>query len=62
MKTLIVASGKIDDLGLLETLLRESDFIVCADGGLDHLRKVDAIPDLVLGDLDSISQDRKSVV
>lgn len=57
MKTLIVASGKIDDLGLLETLLRESDFIVCADGGLDHLRKVDAIPDLVLGDLDSISQE-----
>lgn len=56
MKALIIASGKIEDLSLLKKLVRDKDFILCADGGLDHLMKIDSSPDLVLGDLDSISK------
>lgn len=55
MKGLIVSSGKIESYSLLENLIYENDYTVCADGGLDHLMSIDKIPNLVLGDFDSIS-------
>lgn len=55
MKALLVANGDIKDLKLLRYLINDSNFILCADGGLDHLMKIGSIPDLVLGDLDSIT-------
>lgn len=55
MKALLVANGDIKDLKLLRYLINDSNFILCADGGLDHLMKIESIPDLVLGDLDSIT-------
>ncbi len=56
MKALIIASGKIKDYNLLKSLVQKSDFILCADGGINHLMKLGVIPNLVLGDLDSISE------
>ena len=57
MKALIIASGTISDYNLLKSLVQENNFILCADGGLNHLMKINTIPNLVLGDLDSISKD-----
>jgi len=39
-------------------LLRKKNynFLICADAGADHLYKMNIIPDLIIGDLDSISQ------
>ena len=36
-------------------MLRERPFIVCADGGANKARKLGVRPDLIIGDLDSIS-------
>ena len=54
-KGLIISSGKINDYTLLDNLINKNDHIVCADGGIDHIIKIDRIPNIVLGDLDSIS-------
>ncbi|SNY05840.1 thiamine pyrophosphokinase [Orenia metallireducens] len=35
--------------------IKAADKVVCADGGADHAYKLGIIPDLILGDLDSIS-------
>lgn len=56
MRALIVSSGSINNLKLLKYLLSKNDFVLCADGGIDHLMKIGEIPDLVLGDFDSISK------
>ena len=48
MKGLIISSGSIKDYKLLEDL-DESDYIVCADGGLDHIIRIDKIPNVRLG-------------
>ncbi|MEY8415703.1 thiamine pyrophosphokinase [Tissierella praeacuta DSM 18095] len=56
MKGLIVSSGTITDYNRLESVVKEVDFIICADGGMNHLMKINRNPDLVIGDLDSISQ------
>lgn len=57
MKALVISSGTINNYNILESIVKESDFIVCADGGMDHLMKIKRLPNLILGDLDSISRD-----
>lgn len=56
MNVLIVCSGNIKDYTYYEKYLRESDFIICVDGGAEHLRKFARMPDLLLGDFDSIKK------
>lgn len=57
MKGLIISSGEIKDYKLLEQIVKENDYIVCADGGVNHLLKIDILPDIVLGDLDSVGKE-----
>ena len=57
MKALIIANGNISNYNLLSTLVQENDFILCADGGINHLMQINVIPNLVVGDLDSVLQD-----
>lgn len=56
MKGLIIAAGRIVDYRLLKELVYNHDYIVCVDSGLDHLYNIKLKPDLVIGDLDSISK------
>lgn len=56
MKCVIVANGIIKNYGYLKQIIEHSDMVVCADGGSRHLRKVNILPDIVIGDLDSMSQ------
>lgn len=57
MKGLIISSGTIKDYDRLNIVIRENDFIICADGGMNHIMEVGKSPDLVIGDLDSINQN-----
>lgn len=56
MKGLIVANGQINDLKLLKKIADSVDYIICADGGANHVIKEKIKPNLILGDLDSIDE------
>lgn len=56
MKGLIVSSGTITDYNRLKSEVKKADFIICADGGMNHLIKIEKAPNLVIGDLDSIRE------
>lgn len=62
MKGLVISSGEIQDYNLLKEMLAENDFIICADGGVNHLLKIGKLPDIVLGDLDSIGKKELDVL
>lgn len=57
LKGLVVLNGDVIDLEKLKQIGKKSDFILCADGGVRHIIRAGLVPDLVIGDLDSIYKE-----
>ncbi|WP_427338559.1 thiamine diphosphokinase [Caloranaerobacter sp. DY30410] len=57
MKALIVSSGNMENFNIIKRLCEDVDLVVCADGGADLVVKAGCIPDIVIGDLDSIEKN-----
>lgn len=51
-----IAGGYVEDHRWLARRLKESAFLICADGGLEHCRKAGLYPDLLIGDMDSLGE------
>ena len=56
MRCAIVTNGSISEYGCTRSLLLEHDFIICADGGMRHLFQMNLLPDMIVGDFDSIEE------
>jgi len=59
MKALIIANGSLPSRAIVTRILREAEYIVCADGGANHARRLRIVPDIILGDFDSITPSTK---
>ncbi|RJX26198.1 MAG: thiamine diphosphokinase [Dethiobacter sp.] len=53
-RVVIIANGTLNNLDFYRRQIRAEDYIVCADGGANHVLAMGLIPHLVVGDLDSI--------
>ncbi len=53
----IFANGEIPNLRNAKAILDANRYIIAADGGSQHLQEMDIIPDMLIGDLDSIQPD-----
>lgn len=53
-RIIIFANGELPDLEKARALLRRDDFILCADGGTRHALALNLMPNLVIGDMDSL--------
>ncbi|MBN1302008.1 MAG: thiamine diphosphokinase [Melioribacteraceae bacterium] len=57
-KAIIIGNGKIPPRGYLEYLQTKGfNDIICADGGAEHARKLNLIPSVIIGDLDSVKSE-----
>lgn len=55
MKGLLIASGESWDKTLLiEELKKEKFFIICVDGGANYAYELGIIPNIIIGDMDSV--------
>jgi thiamine pyrophosphokinase len=52
-RIIILANGELPDLNIARSLIRNGDYIICADGGTRHALALGAKPNLIIGDLDS---------
>jgi len=56
-RIVIFANGEVPDLDAARALLQPGDYLIAADGGTNHLLKMGILPEIVIGDLDSIDED-----
>lgn len=54
-RCVIIGGGDCSVNFLKENIDAENDYIICADGGYDYAVAADLMPDLLIGDFDSIS-------
>lgn len=57
MRAVVIGGGEIKNYGYIRTFIHDGDTVICADGGYDHAVKMGMKPDIVLGDMDSVSGD-----
>ncbi len=56
MRAIIIASGDIEDERWLKNYIQPGDVVICADGGYNHLVQIGCMPDVIIGDMDSIRE------
>lgn len=55
MRAIIISGGNFS-IDILEKIKNDKDIIVCADGGARHLYKSNIVPNIIVGDLDSLDE------
>jgi thiamine pyrophosphokinase len=56
-RIVIFANGELPDLEAARALLKEDDTLIAADGGANHLMRMGTLPEVLIGDLDSVNED-----
>lgn len=54
-RCVIVSASPEYDIEFISRSINKYDYIICADGGMDLLAKINLTPDLIVGDFDSAS-------
>lgn len=57
-RAVIFANGQLPDIESARALLRDDDHLIAADGGANHLMRMGILPEIVIGDLDSIDEEK----
>ena len=60
-KALLILNGEIKNKSLLRKLVKSNDLIIATDGSYDKIAKLNIVPDIIIGDLDSISSNPKNI-
>lgn len=61
-RAFIFANGEHADLRVVREQIRPGDRLIAADNGLQYLRLLGLRPDLLIGDLDSVSPEEKAAL
>ena len=56
MSALIIGSGSNIDIEKFESENLNIDYVICADGGLEKAENLKLIPNIIIGDLDSVNK------
>lgn len=57
MTAIIVCSGSVIDYSYHKKYFNKAESVICVDGGAKHVRSFGLVPDVLIGDLDSISEE-----
>ncbi len=61
-RVVIFANGELPDPRKAAGLVKPDDLVVCADGGSHYALALGLVPDLIIGDLDSVREQDKAAI
>ena len=60
-RCVIIGAAPIKNYKKIRSFLRGDDFVIVCDGGLNHLKKLRLIPNLIVGDFDSHKNPKSKI-
>ena len=62
MRTIIFTNGEYKNKAFYEGYLKKftADYVICADGGANYARELNIKPDMIIGDMDSITAETRA--
>jgi len=57
VRGVIFAGGKAPGIGYMRNLVKDDDYIICLDSGLEYANRAGITPSVILGDFDSVDED-----
>lgn len=61
-KCIIIANGDLPKRNHIKILMQKNyDTIICADGGANSAAKLNIVPDFIIGDFDSVTDETKKI-
>ena len=54
MRAIIIANGEMKNIEIIEQNICKGDYIICLDGGLKHADNAGIMPNVIVGDFDSV--------
>ena len=55
-RAIIISNGRIKNKKFYKNLIKKSDYVICVNGGSKHARTLNLIPNIIIGDMDSLSK------
>ncbi|MCX6821829.1 MAG: thiamine diphosphokinase [Candidatus Aenigmarchaeota archaeon] len=55
-RAVIISNGKMKNKRFYRKLIKKTDYIICVDGGSKHAKKLNIVPRMIIGDLDSLDK------
>lgn len=55
MNCIIIGNGAVEETAIISENISEGDFVICCDGGLMHAFSEGILPNIAIGDFDSVS-------
>lgn len=57
MQAIIFLNGTLPATGIIRSYIEKKKIIIAADGGANSLRKIKIVPDVIIGDMDSVKRE-----
>ena len=58
-RAILFVNGNLSDVSQAKKIISKDDFLIAVDGGASHIKKLKLIPNIVIGDMDSISREQR---
>ena len=60
----IFGASEIKDYEYYKNVINKDSYVICADGGIKHLNRLEIVPDVIIGDFDSSDEpsDKNKIV